>query len=84
MEEPCKVEHLEVRLEAWESWTVKEDGEPKSFLESESCYGYGDEIIEYACRNCGDYFTPEKRYDGDSLDKAWRAALDHLKIKVAA
>jgi hypothetical protein len=36
-------------------------------------------IEEYHCDNCGEYFTPTKRYDLEATAQAWQAAIGHLE-----
>jgi hypothetical protein len=55
-ETPCTQEDIEALLDVHESWEVDNKGNPTDFLDSTGSMGSGDEVVEYVCRNCGDYF----------------------------
>lgn len=86
LERPCAIEHLEAVVRCYNRWSVAENGEPKEFSSwGDTNYAALDEIEEYVCNNCCEYFTPTDRDNMAALAEAWQAALAHLgNTEVAA
>lgn len=79
-EEPCTKESLVALVPQYNRYEVDENGVPGDWYDHGDPDHGGDILYveEYLCNECGEFFTPDKRYDYDSLVKAWKAALEHL------
>ena len=77
-QEPCSLEDLRALVPVYDRWSVDKNGETVSFESSGDSDHSTLDIEEYVCEACGEFFTPDKRYDYTALDIAWKAALAHL------
>lgn len=82
-QEPCTRDDLVALIPQYNRWSLDENGRPQDFEDSGDIGGDFEDIDEFLCNNCCNYFTPEKS-EGRSyatsaeVELAWQAALDHL------
>lgn len=74
----CTIDDLAAIVPRWDRWSVNSEGGTEEMI-SDGHLDHGTEDIdEYVCMECGEYFTPEKHFDLVALDMAWQKAKAHL------
>lgn len=78
IEPKCSIEGIQALVPQYQYFDVDVEGNTTDWIADNSQTHGRLDIEEYLCQQCGEFFTPDKRYDYEALNKAWLSAVAHL------